>query len=73
MSSMPYRIVLRGELTDRFGTAFAPLALELQGGNTVLSGDVAGQDELHALLDRVARLGLELVAVERLPRAATTG
>jgi hypothetical protein len=32
-------------------------------GETVLSGSVRDQAALHALLDRVSRLGLELIAV----------
>jgi hypothetical protein len=63
----PYRIVLRGELTDRYRTAFEPFALECEEGNTVLAGDVADQGQLHDLLDRIAGLGIELLAVERLP------
>jgi hypothetical protein len=61
-----YRIVLRGELTDRYRSAFEPFALVCERGNTVLAGDVADQGQLHELLDRVAGLGIELLAVERL-------
>lgn len=71
-TTTPYRIVLRGELTERFRTAFEPFALEWEGGNTILAGDVVDQGQLHELLDRISGLGIELIAVERLPDAAAT-
>lgn len=61
-----YRIVVRGELTDRFRPAFEPMTMEWEGGDTVLVGDVVDQGQLHALLDTAARLGLQIVEVERL-------
>ena len=68
----PYRIVVRGELTERFRAAFEPFALEWEGGNTILAGNVVDQGQLHELLDRISGLGIELIAVERLPHAAAT-
>jgi hypothetical protein len=64
---MRYRIVLRGELTDRFRSEFEPFSLERAEGQTVLVGDVVDQAQLHGLLDRIARLGIELVSVAPLP------
>jgi len=43
---------------------------ELQTGatvETVLHGRIRGQEELHRLLEHIDALGLELVAVRRLP------
>lgn len=34
---------------------------------TVISGEIRDQAELHGILDRLQELGLELVAVQRLP------
>lgn len=59
-----YRIVLRDELSDRFATSFDPMTMTRVGGKTVLVGDVVDQAQLHGLLERVARLGIELVSVE---------
>jgi hypothetical protein len=67
-----YRIVLRGELTDRYRAAFEPFELECEAGYTVLAGDVADQGQLHVLLDRIATLGIELLAVERIPDPAAS-
>jgi hypothetical protein len=58
-----YRIVLRGELSDRYRAEFGDMTFECAEGLTVLVGDVADQSQLHGLLDRVAQLGIELVAV----------
>jgi hypothetical protein len=59
-----YRIVLGAELSDRFAATFEPMTMRCFDGRTVLVGDVADQSQLHGLLERVARLGIELIAVE---------
>jgi hypothetical protein len=58
-----YRIVVRGELSQRYSTAFEGMALEAEGGLTTITGPVVDQAHLHGLLDRVRDLGLELVSV----------
>lgn len=62
-----YRIVVRGELSRRFSTAFEGMSLVAQDGQTVISGPVVDQAHLHGLLDRVRDLGLELVSVNAAP------
>jgi hypothetical protein len=62
-----YRIVVRGELSQRFSTAFEGMTLVAGDGRTAISGPVVDQAQLHGLLDRVQDLGLELQSVNPLP------
>jgi hypothetical protein len=57
-----YRIVIEGELDDRFAGPFDGMTLERNAGTTVLTGPVRDQAELQGLLQRVAGLGLTLVS-----------
>jgi hypothetical protein len=58
-----YQIVVRGELSQRFSTAFEGMTLDAEDGQTTITGPVVDQAHLHGLLDRVRDLGLELVSV----------
>ena len=58
-----YQIVVRGELSQRYSTAFEGMALEAKDGLTTITGPVVDQAHLHGLLDRARDLGLELVSV----------
>jgi len=60
-----YRLVVRGELDDRFAYLFNGLDLERISGTTVLSGNVLDQAQLHGYIARVEELGLELVSVKQ--------
>jgi hypothetical protein len=62
--SRGYRIVVRGLLSERLGSAFAGMMLEPCNGATALVGPVADQSDLFGLLERVRSLGLELIRVE---------
>ncbi|MGH3145940.1 MAG: hypothetical protein ACRDTR_09090 [Rubrobacter sp.] len=62
-----YRIVVRGELSERFAVAFEEMRMEAGGGQTVLEGELVDQTYLHGVLDRIGGLGLELVSVESMP------
>ena len=57
-----YRIVVSGELSDRFVATFGGMHLERDAGTTSLIGEISDQAQLHGLLDRVADLGLSLVS-----------
>jgi len=59
-----YRIVVRGVLTERLGSAFAGMTLQPCGGATALVGSIADQSDLFGVLERVRSLGLELIRVE---------
>jgi len=63
MQPTRYRIVIRGRLTERLGSAFDGLALEPGRELTVLVGEIRDQAHLYGVLDRVRNLGLELVSV----------
>ena len=62
-----YRIVVRGELSDRYAVAFEGMQLEAKTGRTILTGEVVDQPHLFGILDRVNSLGLELLSVQALP------
>jgi len=59
-----YRLVVRGELDERFAYLFNGLDFERVGGTTVLSGSVADQAQLHGYIASVEELGLELVSIK---------
>ena len=70
---MSYQIVVRGELSERFSMAFEGMTLTPEDGQTVITGPVVDQAQLHGLLDRVRDLGLELVSVNALPEPVKEG
>ena len=57
-----YRIVVDGELSDRFVATFGNMRLERGDGRTSLTGEISDQAQLHGLLSHVAELGLSLVS-----------
>jgi hypothetical protein len=64
-SGATYRIVIRGELDERFAYFFNGLQLDCGNGTTVLTGSVVDQAQLHGFIERIEELGLELVTVEQ--------
>jgi hypothetical protein len=67
-SGTAYRIVVRGELDDRFAYLFNGMEMQRADGTTVLTGSVVDQAKLHGLIERLEELALELVSVEQLDR-----
>ena len=67
-SGAAYRIVVRGELDDRFAYLFTGMEMHCADGTTVLTGSVVDQAQLHGLIERLEELALELVSVEQLAR-----
>jgi 3-deoxy-D-manno-octulosonic-acid transferase len=63
VESKRYRIVVRGRLSERLGSAFQDVTLQRQAGRTVLTG-AAGQARLDSVLARLNDLGIEPVSVE---------
>jgi hypothetical protein len=61
-----YRIVVEGELDDRFGHFIESTSIVRSHGVTTIEGEIADQAALQGLLDRVADLGLVLLSVSRL-------
>jgi hypothetical protein len=49
-----YRIVVRGEIDDRFAFLFNGMRMERVEGTTVVTGTVVDQAQLHGYIDRLA-------------------
>jgi len=64
-----YEIRVIGSFGPATHEAFADLVVEVEPGITVLSGNL-DQRGLHAVLDRVRALGLELVEITQAPPSA---
>ena len=67
-SGTAYRIVVRGELDDRFAYLFNGMEMQCVDGTTVLTGSAVDQAQLHGFIERLEELALELVSVEQLGR-----
>jgi hypothetical protein len=61
-----YRLVVSGDLDDRFAVLFDGFRLERRDRATALIGDRVDQSALHGALERIRDLGLEIISVERL-------
>ena len=60
-----YTIVVKGELSDRFSSAFDGMSLHAGDGETELVGDIVDQAQLQGVLAQVADLGLVLLRVSQ--------
>ena len=60
-----YRLVIKGELDERFAYLFEGMRLECEAGQTLVTGPVRDQAQLHGFFERVEELGLELVSVHQ--------
>jgi len=69
-TSKVYRIVVRGELSDRYASAFEGMEMETNNGQTILTGEVKDQPHLFGILERINGLGLELLSVQILSEEA---
>ena len=58
-----YEVVVRGELSDRFGAAFPEMTVHPETGRTRISGVIVDQRHLHGILENLLGLGIELVSV----------
>ena len=61
-----YEIRIEGVLDSHWAAWFEGLQVTSNGGETVISGQLADQAALHGLLTRVRDLGLCLISVRRL-------
>ena len=66
VKSATYRLVVRGELDERFAYLFGGMEMERTESRTVLTGEVIDQAQLHGFIERIQELGLELLSVEQL-------
>jgi hypothetical protein len=60
-----YSIIIAGSLGEIGREAFGDFAIESNGTNTILTGDL-DQAALHGTLNRILSLGFELVELGRL-------
>jgi hypothetical protein len=65
-----YRIVVRGELADRYAADFEGMQTQPKDADTILIGEVKDQPHLFGILDRLKGLGLELLSVQVLSEGA---
>ncbi len=69
-----YEIRVEGELGDMWAAWFEGISIRKESGSgstgtiTVLSGTIADQPALHALLDKIRDLNLALVSVHKYDR-----
>ena len=63
MATLPglYTIRIQGRLGDTALSAFPSMAVELQGGETVLTGVLVDRSAMFGVLAQIESLGLELV------------
>jgi hypothetical protein len=76
MATIPcphYEFRVRGRMTDSLLPAFDGFAARVEPGDTVLSGVVRDQADLHGVLAQIGASGLELVAVRRVCDADDEG
>lgn len=60
-----YEIIVRGHLDARRAACFEGLAVRLlPDGETLITGPLRDQAELHAMLSRIRDMGIALVAVK---------
>jgi hypothetical protein len=67
---MLYKIVVHGELSERFAEAFAGMTMEAESGQTIITGQIVDQSHLHGILDQISSMGLQLLSVQALPEYA---
>jgi hypothetical protein len=65
---MTYEFVVRGHLGELLLGGFPDLEPETLGPDTVLRGALPDQAALHGVLTEMEALGIELLALQRLPR-----
>ena len=64
--SICYCIVVCGELSSRFESAFPGMTLHARCGQTTIIGHVADQTHLHNILGRLRNLAIDLISVTQL-------
>jgi hypothetical protein len=62
-----YQIRVRGRLGQTMRSAFPALRARVDGGDTVLTGELADQAAVYGVLAEAEALGLELIEVRRVP------
>jgi hypothetical protein len=65
-----YRIVVRGELPNRYASEFEGMHIQTKDRDTILTGEVKDQPHLFGILERLNGFGLELLSVQALSEGA---
>jgi hypothetical protein len=65
MQARRYEVRIAGRLSQRARDAFVGMEVETAPPETVITGTVDGDEDLHRLLALIQSLGLHIVAVER--------
>ena len=61
-----YQVRIQGHLDHEWSEWLGGLAIEhLDGGDTLLEGEIADQSALHGLLVKIGDLGLPLLSIHR--------
>ena len=58
-----YRIVIKGRLSERFGSSLEDVTMELLPGQTALVAEFVDETALYGLLDHLSTFNIELVSV----------
>ena len=61
--SVPYRIVIRGELSEPLVGPLEGMTVQVVGEESVLTGDILDQAQLQGALSWLTTLGVEIVSV----------
>jgi hypothetical protein len=69
MQAGRYEIKVSGRLGEGLAGSFENFDAEVEPAVTILRGTIRDQSDLHALLEQIQDLGLELVAVQRVEQA----
>jgi hypothetical protein len=68
MTIQSIEIIVQEELNEQWAAYFEGLRIQIgSNGSTCLSGEIADQPALHALLERIRDLNLHLVSVQVKP------
>jgi hypothetical protein len=66
-----YEIVVREQLEDYWAASFEGLSISrTREDETLISGDVADQAQLHGILSRIRDMGLTLIAVNKVDQGS---
>jgi hypothetical protein len=65
--AVSYEIRIRGKVGDSVLASFEDMDAAVEPAETVLTGRISDQAQLHGLLERIQLLGLELVEVRQVP------
>ena len=64
-----YEFRIKGRVGETVAASFDQFDTEIEPAITVMRGPVRDQAELHALLERIQGLGLELVEIRQVARS----